>query len=48
MGIAPDGRRTGLFQVVYGWLAPPQGWAGRETDATAVFSRQQSFWRRFA
>lgn len=48
MGIAPDGRRTGLFQVVYGWLAPEQGWASGETDATAVFSRQQSFWRRFA
>ena len=48
MGIAPDGRRTGLFQAVYGWLAPPQGWPAGETDATAVFSRQQSFWRRFA
>ena len=48
MGIAPDGFRTGLFQSVYGWLAPQRGWAAGETDATAVFSRQQSFWRRFA
>ena len=47
MGIAPDGRRTGLFQSVYGWLAPPQGWPSGETDATAMLSRQQSFWRRF-
>ncbi len=46
MGIAPDGWRTGLFQDVYGWLGPPQGWAAGETDATAVFSRTQSFWQR--
>ena len=47
MGIAPDGRRTGLFQVVYGWLGPQQGWPAGETDATTMWSRQQSFWRRF-
>ena len=46
MGIAPDGWRTGLFQDVYGWLGPPQGWAADESDATAVFSRRQSFWER--
>ena len=48
MGIAPDGRRTGVFQVVYGWLGPPQGWPAGQTDATTMWSRQQSFWRRFA
>ena len=48
MSIAPDGRRTGLFQVVYGWLGPSQGWPAGETDATTMWSRQQSFWRRFA
>ena len=47
MGIAPDRQRTGLFQVVYGWLGPPQGWPAAETDATTMWSRQQSFWRRF-
>ncbi len=47
MGIAPDGRRTGLFQQVYGWLGPQQGWPAGETDATTMWSRQQSFWRRF-
>ena len=47
MGIAPDGQRTGLFQVVYGWLGPQQGWPAGETDATTMWSRQQSFWRRF-
>jgi LmbE family N-acetylglucosaminyl deacetylase len=47
MGLAPDGRRTGLFQVVYGWLGPRGGWPAGETDRTAIFSRRQSFWRRF-
>jgi LmbE family N-acetylglucosaminyl deacetylase len=47
MGLAPDGRRTGLFQVVYGWLGPPAGWPAGETDAGTMFSRRQSFWRRF-
>ena len=48
MGIAADGWRTGLFQAVYGWLGPPQGWPAGETDATTMWSRQQSFWRRFS
>ena len=47
MGLAEDGRRTGVFQVVYGWLGPPQGWPRGETDATTMWSRTQSFWRRF-
>jgi LmbE family N-acetylglucosaminyl deacetylase len=47
MGIAPDGRRTGLLQVFYGWLGPPGGWPAGETDAETMWSRQQSFWRRF-
>jgi hypothetical protein len=47
MGIAPDGRRTGVFQVVYGWLGPRAGWPAGDTDRTAIFSRRQSFWRRF-
>jgi len=47
MGIAPDGRRTGLLQVFYGWLGPFGGWPAGETDATTLFSRRQSFWRRF-
>ena len=47
MGIAPDGRRTGLLQVFYGWLGPPGGWPAGETDARTMWSRQQSFWRRF-
>jgi LmbE family N-acetylglucosaminyl deacetylase len=46
MGIAPDGQRTGLLQVYYGWLGPPSGWPYGETDASSLFSRQQSFWRR--
>lgn len=41
------GQRTGLVQMAYGWLGPPEGWVLGETDATAFFSRQQSFWRRF-
>lgn len=47
MGIAPDGLRTGLLQRHYGWLGPASGWARGETDATTMFSRRQSFWRRF-
>ena len=47
MGIAPDGQRTGLLQVFYGWLGPPGGWPAGETDATSMWSRRQSFWRRF-
>ena len=47
MGLAPDGRRTGLFQVVYGWLGPPAGWLPGDTDARTMWSRSQSFWRRF-
>jgi hypothetical protein len=46
MGIAADGRRTGLFQVVYGWLGPQGGWPAGETDARTMWSRSQSFWRR--
>jgi len=48
MSLAPDGRRTGLFQHVYGWLGPQHGWPAGETDARTMWSRQQSFWRRFA
>ena len=47
MSIAPDGWRTGLLQIYYGWLGPPGGWPAGETDAQSMFSRQQSFWRRF-
>jgi LmbE family N-acetylglucosaminyl deacetylase len=48
MAIDPaTGQRTGLVQAAYGWLAPDDGWAQGETDATAIFSRRQSFWRRF-
>lgn len=48
MAIDPTtGRRTGVVQAAYGWLAPGDGWAQGETDATAIFSRRQSFWRRF-
>ena len=47
MGLAPDGWRTGLFQQVYGWLGPAGGWPAGETDAVSMFSRRQSFWRRF-
>ena len=47
MGLAPDGRRTGLQQVVYGWLAPSGGWPVGETDATTMWSREQAFWRRY-
>lgn len=47
MGIEPDGRRTGLLQVFYGWLGPPAGWPYGETDAVSMWSRQQAFWRRF-
>ena len=47
MGIAPGGRRTGLFQVVYGWLGPHRGWPAGETDARTMWSREQAFWRRF-
>ncbi len=47
MGLAPDGRRTGLLQRHYGWLGPATGWPQGETDATTMFSRRQSFWRRF-
>ena len=47
MGVEPDGHRTGLLQVVYGWLGPPAGWPYGETDAVSMWSRQQSFWRRF-
>ena len=46
-GLAPDGRGTGLFQVVYGWLGPPAGWPAGEADAVSMFSRRQSFRRRF-
>ena len=46
MAIAGDGRRTGAFQVFYGWLGGGRGWPAGETDATALFSRRQSFWRR--
>ena len=48
MAIAPDGRRTGLFQVLYGWLGPSGGWPAGETDAATMWSRQQSFWRRYS
>ena len=47
MGVAPDGTRTGLLQIFYGWLGPPGGWPAGETDAQTMWSRQQSFWRRF-
>ena len=47
MGIGPAGRRTGLLQVFYGWLGPPSGWPAAETDAGSMWSRRQSFWRRF-
>lgn len=47
MAVQPDGRRTGLLQVFYGWLGPPAGWPAGETDASSMWSRQQSFWRRF-
>lgn len=47
MGIGPDGRRTGLLQVLYGWLGPSGGWPAGETDAATMWSRQQSFWRRY-
>ena len=47
MRIEPDGQRTGPFQVFYGWLGPSRGWPAGETDRTAIFSRRQSFWRRF-
>lgn len=47
MGVAPDGRRTGLFQRAYGWLGPPGGWPYGETDASSLFSRRQEFWRRY-
>lgn len=40
-------QRTGIVQAAYGWLAPDDGWARGETDSTAIFSRRQSFWRRF-
>lgn len=48
-GLDADGRRTGLLQVVYGWLAFGEAggaWPVGETDATTLFSRRQSFWRR--
>lgn len=47
MGVGAGGRRTGLLQVFYGWLGPPSGWPAAETDAGSMWSRQQSFWRRF-
>ena len=47
MGVEPDGRRSGLLQVFYGWLGPPSGWPAAETDAGSMWSRRQSFWRRF-
>ena len=46
MALAPDGRRTGLFQRFYGWLGPAEGWPYGETDAVSLFSRRQEFWRR--
>lgn len=47
--VEPDGRRTGLLQVVYGWLAfdADGKWDAGETDETTIFSRSQTFWRRF-
>ncbi len=51
MAVAPDGQRSGLLQVIYGWLGigPGDGrWPAGETDAGGAFSRQQVFWRRFA
>lgn len=51
MGVADDGRRTGLFQKVYGWLGfngPDNRWASGDTDREAApFNRLQPFWRRF-
>lgn len=49
MAVEPDGRRTGLLQVVYGWLAyDAEGkWNAGETDEATIFSRSQTFWRRF-
>lgn len=49
MAVDPATRqRTGRAQVFYGWLAPPDGWDIGEDDATAIWSRRQSFWCRFA
>lgn len=47
--VEPGGRRTGLLQVVYGWLAYDADgkWNAGETDETTIFSRSQTFWRRF-
>ena len=48
MAIDPlTGVRTGLAQVLYGWLAPAGGWDAGEHDKVAIWSRRQSFWRRF-
>lgn len=42
----PDARRTGAFQVHYGWLAG-QYWPGGDREGTSHWSRKQAFWRRF-
>jgi hypothetical protein len=42
----PGARRVGLFQRCYGWLVDGY-WAGGELDASAIFSRSQTFWARF-
>ncbi len=45
----PHGTRTGILQVVYGWLAFEDDgkWVADETDETTLFSRSQTFWGRF-
>ncbi|HMK12199.1 MAG TPA: hypothetical protein VK461_11495 [Acidimicrobiales bacterium] len=42
----PDALRTGTLQADYGWLAPVY-WVGAELPSGSIFSREQSFWKRF-
>lgn len=50
MRIDPDGHRVGHLQTIYGWLGffEPDGRMGAgDTDATTLYSRQQTFWSAF-
>lgn len=45
----PSARRSGAFQIAYGWLAFGEGpyWFGEEEPRHSFFSRRQDFWARF-
>ncbi len=42
----PFAFRVGTLQTSYGWLAPTY-WVGAELPSGSIFSRVQSFWKRF-